>query len=476
MRTNQKQNLVYLIVLIIVSTAALIMAARTDALHQPSATQPLGSRAQSGILGVTAHLVQQKVLKGSDGRVGMELVIKADEIVADVDPPVQHVDMVVVLDRSGSMNGAKIQDARRAIIDLIDRLSGQDRLALISYSTGIRTHFDLLPVDGSNRPSMESAVRELTTGGSTNLGAGLQAGMHMLERAQRKGRLAKLILISDGLANRGIVDPNGLGLMASRAVKNEFSISTVGVGDEFNEFLMATIADRGTGNYYYLDNPRAFAEVFQKEFYLARNTVATAVTVSVPLHAGVALVDASGYPLSRTEDSVIFHPGSLGSAQIRRIYLTFQVPTQSQGKFEIQAPMVSYRHGGKDYETVPGTSFMVACVADETEVFSSIDRTSWQDKVVHEDFNRLRQEVAADIKSGEKQKAIDRINRYHDNQSAINAAVKSEKVSANLDKDVEKLRKKVDDTFTGAPAAVEQKQKSNAKSIQYEGYNGRRKK
>lgn len=474
MKSNQKQNLIYLIVLIIISTAALFMATRGDALHWPSDTKPVVSHTKTGILGVSAHLVQQKVLQGSDGRVGMELVIKADEIPGDVDPRAQHVDMVVVLDRSGSMSGVKIQDARRAIMDLIGRLSGRDRLALISYSTGVRTHFDLLPVNNDNRPLMESAVRQLSTGGSTNLGAGLQAGIRMIERAERSGKLAKLILISDGLANRGVVDPNALGRMAAEAVRNEFAVSTVGVGDEFNEFLMTTIADRGTGNYYYLDNPQAFAEVFQKEFYIARTTVATGVAVNVPLAPGVALVDASGYPLTKTKAGVVFHPGILGNGQNRRFYLTFQVPTKTKGQFEIRTPEVSYRHNGEHYRTAMADSFTIACVADETEVFSSIDRASWQDKVLQEDFNRLRQEVAADIKSGEKEKAIGRIERYYDNQSAINAAVKSEKVKANLDKDVKELRKKVDDTFTGAPAAVEQKQKSNAKSIQYKGYSGRR--
>ena len=301
MKSNQKQNLVYLIVLIMISTAALILAARGDALHWPSETLPADSHVKTGILGVSAHLVQQKVLQGSDGTVGMELVIKAEKIPVDTNTVAQHVDMVVVLDRSGSMSGAKIQDARRAILDLIGQLSGQDRLALISYSTDVRTHFDLLPVNNGNRPLMESAVRQLSPGGGTNLGAGLQAGIRMIARAERGGKPAKLILISDGLANRGIVDPNTLGRMAAEAVRSEFAVSTVGVGDEFNEFLMTTIADRGTGYYYYLDNPQAFAEVFQKEFYLARNTLATAVTVHVPLAPGVELLDASGYPLTRTK-------------------------------------------------------------------------------------------------------------------------------------------------------------------------------
>ncbi len=172
MTTNQKQNLVYLIVLILISTTALILATRGDALHWPAGSPPTKSHSHTGIMGITTRLVQQKVLQGSDGRIGMELVLKTDEIPIDASSVAQNVDMVVVLDRSGSMSGAKIQDARRAILDLMGRLSKRDRLALISYSEGVQKHFDLLPVSMENRPLMESAVRRLSTGGGTNLGAG----------------------------------------------------------------------------------------------------------------------------------------------------------------------------------------------------------------------------------------------------------------------------------------------------------------
>ena len=474
MKSPQKRNLIYLIVLITISAAALVMAARGDMPHQAAFSPPVYNGTHSGIMGLSANLVQQKVLQGSEGTVGMELVLKTDEILVDTKRQAQPVDMVVVLDRSGSMNGAKIQDARRAVLDLIDRLSARDRLALISYAEGVRRHFDLLPVDSDNIPLMKSAVRKLSAGGGTNLGAGLDAGIKMLDRSAGSGKMGKLILISDGLANRGIVSPDRLGKMAARAVDSEFAVSTVGVGEEFNEFLMTKIADRGAGNYYYLDHPAAFAEVFQKEFYISRNTVATGITVFVPLTPGVQLVDASGYPLNHNRNGARFHPGSLGSGQTRRIFMTFQVPTGAVSQYEIGAPEVTYRYAGEDYKLDLPSPFMIACVANEVQVISSIDRTSWQDKVLNEDFNRLRQEVAADIKTGKKERAISRIDNYYRRQSKINASVKSKVVQRNLDLDVRELRDKVDDTFAGEPAAVEQKQKAASKSLQYKGYTGRR--
>ena len=78
------------------------------------------------------------------------------------------------------------------------------------------------------------------------------------------------------------------------------------------------------------------------------------------------------------------------------------------------------------------------------------------------------------IKSGKKQEALEKIEKYYDEKEAVNADVGSAEVADNLDHDVKELKTMVKDTFTGSPAAVQQKQKSTAKSLQYEGYRGRR--
>ena len=118
--------------------------------------------------------------------------------------------------------------------------------------------------------------------------------------------------------------------------------------------------------------------------------------------------------------------------------------------------------------------FKIACINDPKKVYSSINKTSWSDKVINEDFNHLKQEVAADIKSGEKQRALQKIDQYYEEREAENAAVGSAQVAENLDKDLKELETYVKDTFEGSPAAVRQKQKSNAKALQFEGYSGRR--
>ena len=468
----------FLLICILIAATGVVMAYSSNTISVLRSNWIPGPSRQhtgdDGILGISGHLIQNKVLQGSDGTVGLNLTLQAAELPATDGGETRNVDMVIVLDRSGSMKGRKIEDARRAVLELLSSLSAGDRFALITYSDDVHIASGLANVTAANRARLASAVNTIRAGGGTNLGAGLQAGIDLLFSPIQHPNAAKVILISDGLANKGQTDVKALSDIAAVAVEKEFAVSTVGVGIDFNEHLMTAIADRGTGNYYYLKNPAAFAEIFQREFYNTRTAVVSGTRIQIPMHSKITLVDAAGYPIINQNDHRVFYPGSLRSGQTRKLFLTFKVPTNSQMTFELDKIKLSYRYGDRNYDTDLDESFKIACVKDQKTVYSSINKTSWSEKVINEDFNRLKQEVAADIKSGEKQRALKKIDQYHEEQEAVNAAVGSAPVAENLDKDLKELRTFVKDTFEGAPAAVRQKQKSNAKTLQFDGYSGRR--
>jgi Ca-activated chloride channel family protein len=475
MKQKPLRNLLLIAVLIVATGVAMAYSSKTSGIFGANPISKKPQTAKNGILSVSGHLIQNRVLQGSEGTVGLNLTLQADKILSARSLETRGVDMVIVLDRSGSMSGQKINDARRAILNLLSSLSARDRFSLITYSDGVQVASGLENVTPGNRRRMEAAVRAVRIGGGTNLGAGLQTGINLMGTATPSTNSAKVILISDGLANKGVTDVQSLSRIAAVAVESEFAVSTVGVGAEFNEYLMTAIADRGTGNYYYLENPSAFAEVFQKEFQDTRASVVNNLKIQMPLMDGINLSDAAGYPISRQNGYAEFYPGSLLSGQTRKLYLTLVVPTGSKRDFELKNIRITYHHDNRIYETALGESFKIACVQDRRRVFSSIDKTSWSDKVIHEDFNRLKEEVAADMKSGRKDTAIKRIKKYYGDQQAVNEVLGSPRVAENLDKDVKELEAYVEETFQGAPEAVRQKQKANAKSLQYEGYRGRRK-
>ena len=406
----------------------------------------------------------------------LALTLTADEVLDLNKGKVNHVDMVIVIDRSGSMQGKKIRDAEDAALKLLSSLSVDDRLGIVTYSDGVKRCSSLVRVTSANRERLESIIRSISAGGATNLEAGLQEGIDVLLSARKIGNGRKVILISDGLANRGITNLNSLGDMAAISVEKEFAVSTVGVGSDFNEHVMTHIADRGSGNYYYLENPNLFAEVFHKEFNHTREAVATSVEVRIPLVKGISIMDASGCPIQVKNNQAVIHPGNLLSGQTKKLFLTLRVPTHKQQTFEIGGISGHYYYKGYPCVVEMTEPFRIACVKDQLEVYSSIDENEWEEKVLNEDLNKLREEVAKDLKKGEKKEALTRIEKYHAEQQAVNSVVASPRVATSLERDLDDLRGMVEDTFHGKPQEVQLKQKNNAKALQYEGYRGRRSK
>lgn len=426
------------------------------------------------LVAVRANLVQDKILKGSDGQVSVSLTLDAARIPRPDQRSVAYVDLVIVMDRSGSMAGQKLSDARLAVTQLIDRMTANDRLAIITYSNAVEVLSPLVNMDEAHRQQLKTAVAQVKADGGTNLGAGLKHGIQTLMQTPAKGRQRRVILISDGQANQGIIDPLALGNMASGAATQNVAVSTVGVGLDFNEILMTTLADQGAGNYYFLEDPKRFALVFDKEFQDTRNVAASAVEILVPLGKGIRLVNAGGYPIQVNDNHAVIRPGDLLSGQQRNLFLTFQVPTDKESEITLGGFQVRFNHNAAAHGIASSGQMVLACVKDPGEVTASIDAPAWSARVIQEDFSQLKEAVADAIGKGEKDRAMDQIQEYETRNEAINATVGSAAVAGNLKKDVQALRQGVEETFSGLPAAVAEKKKQNAKALQYESYQIRR--
>jgi Ca-activated chloride channel family protein len=249
-----------------------------------------------GVVGFSGQLDKTAVLGGGDGLVRIELAIRGDAS-AGGDEERMPSDLVVVLDQSGSMAGEKIVHARAAIRQLISALGPEDRFALVSYSVGAQIAIPLSAVGDSTQEWWRTVVDRISVGGGTNLSSGLDLGLGIVDGTRVEGRNPRMILISDGLANQGDTSLSGLRTRAHRAAVGEYTLTTIGVGSDFDEQLMATLADAGTGNYYYIQNGTDLAKIFSDEFETARESVARGLAVVVHPASGVEIVDAAGYPL-----------------------------------------------------------------------------------------------------------------------------------------------------------------------------------
>ncbi len=417
----------------------------------------------------TGKLDRRAVLQGGDGLVKMELVLAAEERsgAASARTP---TDFVVVLDRSGSMAGAKIEHARAAVRELISQMADDDRFALISYSSQADVTISLAPATAAAKERWRGTVAGVRTGGGTNMSSGLDVALAIgaASRAQRAGRL---ILISDGLANEGDPTVEGLSSRAARAAAGELVVTTVGVGADFNEFLMSAVADAGTGNYYYVDDVERLAQVSADELGATRETVASAVTVAVDAGPGIQVIDAAGYPLEQIDGKTVFRPGSLFAGQQRRIWVTLKVPNGNLGDRPLGSFTASYKDRGVTHVLEFGDPPVVACVSDEHRYHESFDKETWARGAAEEDYGRLQERVAKHVQAGRREDALREIGSYRVHNEQLNKRMRQVEIKKKLEHLV-RFQSEVEDAFEGADQA--EKQNLLSKSNQAAGRDGRR--
>ncbi|MCI0442555.1 VWA domain-containing protein, partial [bacterium] len=240
----------------------------------------------------------------------------------------KRMNLVLVIDRSGSMASEnKLEQVKHSAVEILNNLNPSDRLAIVTYDNSINT---LLPSTSvEDKAYIRELIYGLSPGGSTNLCGGMTAGFVEAQQNFRNDSVNRIVLLSDGLANVGIVDPSQIANEAKRIRENKISVSTMGVGLDYNENLMASIADYSGGNYYYINQETSMASVFQKELNLMQNLIGTNAKAIFELNRGVDVVDIAGYKWEQSGRKLTIQVPDVYSGETKRIMVQFKVPTDS---------------------------------------------------------------------------------------------------------------------------------------------------
>lgn len=172
------------------------------------------------------------------------------------------VDLALVVDCSGSMGDyGKMEMTQVALRTLVSSLRSTDRVAMVCYSTEARVALEPTPL--SERDGILQAIDELYPQESTNAAAGLSLGYDLALDMRTEGRMTRVILISDGVANVGETDPDGILARISTEAKAGINLISVGVGIEtYNDHLLEQLADQGDGWHVYIDSEAEAERVF----------------------------------------------------------------------------------------------------------------------------------------------------------------------------------------------------------------------
>ena len=240
------------------------------------------------------------------------------------------MDVSLVIDTSGSMAGAKIQNARRAAALLIDDLADGDIVSVVSFSDDAQTLVSPTVLSAETRTSLKARIARLEPTGSTNMFDGLGLGEALVARAPATHAVRRVVVISDGIANVGPSSPEAHGALAERGLRFQAQVTSLGVGTDYDERTLDALAVRSTGRLYHLSEPREMASLLSHELELLQSTVATNAFVEIVPAPGVRLLSVEGCQSERGMDGTLKLPlGALFSGQHREALVRIRIDDTS---------------------------------------------------------------------------------------------------------------------------------------------------
>lgn len=174
------------------------------------------------------------------------------------------LNLVLVVDESGSMGGEKITNLKAALKNLVERFRPNDRISIVGFEGEARVICEATPKTSIDKIS--TAIDNIHSGGSTNLHAGLMCGYEMALEHFDAERTNRMIFLTDGNANVGVTESAEIAKASKRCAKKGISLVTIGLGVDMNNGLLRELADSGRGVMHYVGDAKDIKKTFVKEF------------------------------------------------------------------------------------------------------------------------------------------------------------------------------------------------------------------
>lgn len=279
----------------------------------------------------------QSVMKtGETDRVFLRVGLRGIRPPEDIERSPANI--ALVIDKSGSMQGAKIDDAREAAIMALGRLNPDDTLSVVAFNQAVDV---VLPATSAgDLPNMRRAIRDIRAQGRTALYDGVATGIDEALTFLDPYAVNRVILLSDGLANVGPTSPDDIAALARDAASEGISITTIGLGLGYNEDLMTRLALNSDGNHAFVEHPDDLVDIFNKEFGDVFSVVGQGAEVEIDFPEGIRPLRALGRPAEIDGRNVSFKLRQIYGGQEK--YVLFEVEVDgAAARDSLQAAEVS---------------------------------------------------------------------------------------------------------------------------------------
>lgn len=210
---------------------------------------------------------------------------------------VAPLNLVLVIDRSGSMSGDRIANVKQALRSFVERLRKQDKIAIVGFSSSAQVHLEA--TEKTKTRKIFQAIDSIQAGGSTNLHAGLMLGYQQAEANYDSERTNRVILLTDGRANAGEVDLDVIARKSKGFNQKGIDLSTVGLGHDLNHELLRRLADAGRGLIHFVDDAKDIQKTFVSEIDSLLAPAARKVKLTLNLGTATDSVKFYGYAPKR---------------------------------------------------------------------------------------------------------------------------------------------------------------------------------
>lgn len=241
------------------------------------------------------------------------------------------VNLAFVLDRSGSMSGAKIGLAKRAIETAVERLLPSDRFAIVCYDDRVDLVVESTSASREAKQNAVERLRSIDARGSTDLASGWLRGAEQVAAAlatsgSDAGSVNRVLLLTDGLANVGMTDPAELTRHATELRSRGVTTTTFGVGEDFDESLLQAMAQAGGGHFYFIADAVQIADHIATEVGELLSVVARDVALEVTAADGLDVRTLSPYPMDVRGNRRLVLLGDVMAEQALEVVLRIRFP------------------------------------------------------------------------------------------------------------------------------------------------------